>query len=197
MSFYLSGGFYGGGTEHPPSFFHACLCSSGYEYMLDLRGCFSSLYRKTLEKMIYAVAVATFLSGLVQVFIHFPVLRRKELYYRPVLRISDPGLKLVFARMGPVVFGLAVVQINVLIDSIIAVGFSAPQGGSGYFHFAGMAIHYPMKAGAASVLYYSDRLIQFPWVSLVLRWQRPYFHSSLPMPYVRIGATFRPPLTGR
>ena len=35
---------------------------------------------KTLEKMIYAVAVATFLSGLVQVFIHFPVLRRKELY---------------------------------------------------------------------------------------------------------------------
>src|SRR3990167_3126371 len=81
---------------------------------------------KTLEKMIYAVAVATFLSGLVQVFIHFPVLRRKELYYRPVLKFSDPGLKLVLTRMGPVVFGLAVVQINVLIDSIIAVGFSAP-----------------------------------------------------------------------
>ncbi|MEK7788928.1 MAG: murein biosynthesis integral membrane protein MurJ, partial [Planctomycetota bacterium] len=117
---------------------------------------------KTLEKMIYAVAVATFLSGLVQVFIHFPVLRRKELYYRPVLKFSDPGLKLVLTRMGPVVFGLAVVQINVLVDSIIAVGFSAPQGGSDYFHFAGMAIHYPMKAGAASVLYYSDRLIQFP-----------------------------------
>ncbi|OHB41982.1 MAG: murein biosynthesis integral membrane protein MurJ [Planctomycetes bacterium GWB2_41_19] len=117
---------------------------------------------KTLEKMIYAVAISTFLSGLVQLIIHFPVLRRKELYYRPVSRFSDPGLKLVLTRMGPVVFGLAVVQINVLVDSIIAVGFSAPQGGSGYFHFAGMAIHYPMKAGAASVLYYSDRLIQFP-----------------------------------
>jgi len=117
---------------------------------------------KTLEKMIYAVAISTFLSGLVQLIIHFPVLRRKELYYRPVSRFSDPGLKLVLTRMGPVVFGLAVVQINVLVDSIIAVGFSAPQGGPGYFHFAGMAIHYPMKAGAASVLYYSDRLIQFP-----------------------------------
>ncbi|OHC07567.1 MAG: murein biosynthesis integral membrane protein MurJ, partial [Planctomycetes bacterium RIFOXYD2_FULL_41_16] len=117
---------------------------------------------KTLEKMIYAVAIATFLSGLVQVIIHIPVLRRKELYYRPILQFSDPGLKLVLARMGPVVFGLAVVQINVLVDSIIAVGFAAPQDGPGYFHFAGMAINYPMKAGAASVLYYSDRLIQFP-----------------------------------
>jgi len=82
---------------------------------------------KTLEKMIYAVAIATFLSGLVQVIIHIPVLRRKELYYRPILQFSDPGLKLVLARMGPVVFGLAVVQINVLVDSIIAVGFAAPQ----------------------------------------------------------------------
>lgn len=117
---------------------------------------------KTLEKMIYAVAIATFLSGLVQVIIHIPVLRRKELYYRPVLQFSDPGLKLVLTRMGPVVFGLAIVQINVLVDSVIAVGFAAPQDGPGYFHFAGMAINYPMKAGAASVLYYSDRLIQFP-----------------------------------
>lgn len=117
---------------------------------------------KTLEKMIYAVAIATFLSGIVQAIIHFPVLRKKELYYRPVLQFSDPGLKLVLTRMGPVVFGLAVVQINVLVDSIIAVGFSAPQDGPGYFHFAGMAVNYPMKAGAASVLYYSDRLIQFP-----------------------------------
>src|SRR4030065_2286772 len=58
---------------------------------------------KTLEKMIYAVAISTFLSGHVQVIIHFPVLRRKELYYRPVSRFSDPGLKLVLPRIGPVV----------------------------------------------------------------------------------------------
>jgi putative peptidoglycan lipid II flippase len=112
--------------------------------------------------MIYIVAVSVFMSGLVQVVIHIPTLRKNNLYYRPVSQFSNPALKLVLTRMGPVVFGLAVVQINVLIDSIIAVGFSTPQGGPGYFHFAGMDIHYPMKAGAASVLYYSDRLIQFP-----------------------------------
>lgn len=117
---------------------------------------------KTLEKMIYAVAISTFLSGLIQIVIHIPTLRKKELYYRPILRFSHPGLKLVLTRMAPIVFGLAVVQINVLFDSLIAVGFAAPQGGPNYFNFAGMAVHFPLKAGAASVLYYSDRLIQFP-----------------------------------
>ena len=32
------------------------------------------------------------------------------------------------SRMAPVVFGLGIVQLNVLIDSITAIGFSAPQG---------------------------------------------------------------------
>lgn len=117
---------------------------------------------KSLEKMIYAVAISTFLSGLVQVIIHIPTLRKKELCYRFIPRFSHPGLKLVLTRMAPIVFGLGIVQVNVLLDSLIAVGFSAPQGGQGSFNFAGMAIHFPMKTGAASVLYYSDRLIQFP-----------------------------------
>ena len=117
---------------------------------------------KTLEMMIYAVAISTFLSGLIQVIIHIPTLRKKELYYRPVPQFSHPGLRLVLTRMAPIVFGLGIVQVNVLLDSLIAVGFSAPQGSLSHFNFAGIAVHFPMKAGAASVLYYSDRLIQFP-----------------------------------
>ncbi|HHT9151670.1 MAG TPA: lipid II flippase MurJ, partial [Candidatus Wujingus californicus] len=100
-------------------------------------GAVLSLYAgNTLERMIYIVAVSVFMSGLVQVVIHIPTLRKNNLYYRPVSQFSNPALKLVLTRMGPVVFGLAVVQINVLIDSVIAVGFSTPQGGPGYFHFA-------------------------------------------------------------
>lgn len=117
---------------------------------------------KTLDTMIYAVAISTFLSGLVQVAIHIPTLRKKELYYRFIPRFSHPELKLVLIRMAPIVFGLGIVQVNVLLDSIIAVGFSSPQGGPASFTFAGMTVPFPMKAGAASVLYYSDRLIQFP-----------------------------------
>ena len=117
---------------------------------------------KTLDKMIYAIAVSTFLSGIVQVIIHIPILRKKELYYRPIPKFSHPSLKLVLTRMAPIVFGLGIVQVNVLLDSLIAVGFSSPQGGPSNFSFAGTTVHFPMKSGAASVLYYSDRLIQFP-----------------------------------
>lgn len=117
---------------------------------------------KTLEKMIYAVAISTFFSGIIQVIILIPALKKKELSYHPLPRFSHPDLKLVLTRMAPVVFGLGIVQVNVLIDSLIAVGFSSSQGGPDSFNFAGMSVHFPMKAGAASVLYYSDRLIQFP-----------------------------------
>lgn len=117
---------------------------------------------KTQDKMIYAIAISTFLSGLVQVIIHIPILRKKEIYYQFIPRFSHPGLKLVLTRMAPVVFGLGIVQVNVLLDSLIAVGFSSPDGGPNHFNFAGIILHFPMKAGAASVLYYSDRLIQFP-----------------------------------
>ncbi|KKO21103.1 MAG: murein biosynthesis integral membrane protein MurJ [Candidatus Brocadia sp.] len=117
---------------------------------------------KTLGVMIYAVAISTFLSGLVQVVIHFPALRKQGLSYRFLPRFSHPGLKLVLIRMAPIVFGLGIVQINVLLDSVIAVGFSSSQGGPDTFTFAGLTVPFPMKAGAASVLYYSDRLIQFP-----------------------------------
>ena len=117
---------------------------------------------KTLEKMIYAVAISTFLSGLVQVVIHLPTLRKQGMAYRFMPQFSHPDLKAVLSRMAPVVFGLGVVQLNVLIDSITAVGFSAPQGGLDHFTILGAKVYFPVKAGAASVLYYSDRLIQFP-----------------------------------
>ncbi len=117
---------------------------------------------KTLEKTIYAVAISTFLSGLVQVVIHLPALRKQEIVYRFIPQFTHPDFKTVMSRMAPVVFGLGIVQLNVLIDSITAIGFSAPQGGWDHFTVWGIPVYFPMKAGAASVLYYSDRLIQFP-----------------------------------
>ena len=83
--------------------------------------------------MIYAVAIATFLSGLVQVVIHLPTLRRQDIVYRFIPQFSHPDFKAVMSRMAPVVFGLGIVQLNVLIDSVIAIGFSTPQGGLDHF----------------------------------------------------------------
>ncbi|WP_347273596.1 murein biosynthesis integral membrane protein MurJ [Candidatus Kuenenia sp.] len=128
-----------------------------------ISGAFVSFYTGNMtEKMVFTVAIAILFSGIIQMYVHLPFLKQKGFHYRPSFQFSHPGLKSVFARMAPIVFGLAIVQLNVLLDSIIAVGFASTSEGQDSFAFAGMNIPFPLKVGAASVLYYSDRLIQFP-----------------------------------
>ncbi len=120
------------------------------------------LFGNTLNNKIFAVAIAILIGGMIQLAMQFPVLKKERISFRLSLNFSHPGLKRIMALMLPIIFGLAVVQINVLMDSFIAIAFAKPPGGAEYFSIAGKAIPYPLETGAASVLYYGDRLIQFP-----------------------------------
>ena len=120
------------------------------------------VFGDTLDEKIFGVAVAILIGGVIQLAIQLPVLRNKGIIFKPSFYFAHPGLKRVFALMLPIIFGLAAVQINVLMDSFIAMAFAKPPGGAENFFIAGMAIPYPLETGAASVLYYGDRLIQFP-----------------------------------
>ncbi|MFQ5714835.1 MAG: murein biosynthesis integral membrane protein MurJ [Candidatus Scalinduaceae bacterium] len=120
------------------------------------------MFGDTLDKKIFAIAIAILIGGVIQLAIQLPVLKNKGIIYKPSLYFSHPGIKRIFALMLPIIFGLAAVQINVLMDSFIAIAFARPPGGAEDFFIAGMAIPYPLETGAASVLYYGDRLIQFP-----------------------------------
>jgi len=90
------------------------------------------------------------------------VLIRYGMVFTPDFNFSHPAIRRIFRLMGPTVFGLAIVQINVLLDSMIAIGFAPSADGGESFMLFGKEILYPLKTGAASVLYYGDRLIQFP-----------------------------------
>ncbi|GAF74336.1 unnamed protein product, partial [marine sediment metagenome] len=116
----------------------------------------------TLDKKIFGLAIAILIGGVIQLAMQLPVLRKEGITFKPSLYFSHPGLKRILALMLPIIFGLAVVQINVLMDSFIAITFARPPGGAENFSIAGIAIPYPLETGAASVLYYGDRLIQFP-----------------------------------
>ena len=113
-------------------------------------------------EMIYGVAIAIFVAGVVQLLIQVPVLIRYGMVFTPDFNFSHPAIRRIFRLMGPTVFGLAIVQINVLLDSMIAIGFAPSADGGESFMLFGKEILYPLKTGAASVLYYGDRLIQFP-----------------------------------
>ena len=90
---------------------------------------------------IVGMAFGALLGGLGQVVVQRPALSREGYRYRAVLDYRDTGLREVFRLMGPGTFGLAAVQINLLVNMILATG----QG-----------------TGAVSWLSYAFRLMYLP-----------------------------------
>ena len=109
----------------------------------------------------FVVAVGIVIAGVLQLLLQLAALRRKGFHWEFVFDLKHPGLRRIAAAMAPIVLGLAAVQINVLLDAVIAVGLSAPEYGKTFTLF-GQSIRYPMLIGANSVLYYANRLMQFP-----------------------------------
>ena len=101
------------------------------------------------ERQVFFVAVAVLISGLAQIAIQIPSLRAAGVALRPTWDVHAEAFKKVIFLMGPMILGLAVTQLNTLVDDIIALSFMTEQG-------------YPLAYGAPSYLYYAQRLYQFP-----------------------------------
>jgi len=96
------------------------------------------------ENKVVIIAWAILLGGVLEVLIQIPALWKHKITYRPAVSFSHPGLKEVLRLMGPVIIGLAVFQVNLFIDNLIAF-LLVPD------------------SGAVSALYYGNRLMQFPF----------------------------------
>ena len=101
------------------------------------------LFGSTYQHWIYAIAVAIVIGGLLQVAIQWPALRRHQAHLSIDCDFRDPSLRKTLNNLGPVILGAAAVQINVLVDRLIA-----------WLMIPG--------DGALTVLYMANRLMQFP-----------------------------------
>jgi putative peptidoglycan lipid II flippase len=90
---------------------------------------------------IYSIAWGVILGGIGQALIQTPVLARKKIKYSFTVDFNDPGVKKLLKLLLPAMIGLAITQINVIVDRTIAS---------------------TLVDGSISALYYSNRLIQFP-----------------------------------
>ncbi|MBA7615605.1 putative lipid II flippase MurJ [subsurface metagenome] len=90
---------------------------------------------------IYSIALGVILGGIGQALIQTPVLIRKKIKYSFVVDFNDPGVKKLLKLLVPAMIGLAITQINVVVDKTIAS---------------------TLIDGSISALYYSNRLVQFP-----------------------------------
>ena len=71
---------------------------------------------------IVAIAIGMLLGGLGQIALQIPPLRREGYRYRPRLNPADPGLREMLRLMGPGTLAGAAMQINLLVNTILAAG---------------------------------------------------------------------------
>ncbi|HID36456.1 MAG TPA: murein biosynthesis integral membrane protein MurJ, partial [Ghiorsea sp.] len=88
-----------------------------------------------------ALAVGVILGGVLQLAIQFPALKRIGWIPKPTWRPRLPAIHQTLLLFGPAVLGIAAVQINILVGTILAT---------------------LLPTGAVSYLYYADRIVQLP-----------------------------------
>ncbi len=114
--------------------------------LLNIASILASLFlQQHLAQPIYAMAIAVFVGGVLQVAIQIPALIKigmlPRLSLNPLGGLADPGVRRVLKKMGPAVFAVSAAQISLLINTNIASG---------------------LQEGSISWLTYADRLMEFP-----------------------------------
>ncbi|MDP3877877.1 MAG: murein biosynthesis integral membrane protein MurJ [Methylobacter sp.] len=94
-----------------------------------------------MSEPVTALAWGVFAAGVVQLLFQLPALAHLGLMPRPRLGFDDAGVKRIISLMLPAIFSVSVMQINLLLDTLVASFLSV---------------------GSVSWLYYSDRLVEFP-----------------------------------
>jgi putative peptidoglycan lipid II flippase len=109
----------------------------------------------------YVLAVAVLVAGVTQVAVQLPTLRRLGYRFDYNWPAARDGVLQITRNMAPTILGLAAVQINTFVDSLIAWGLAAAPDGPQTISWLG-GVHYPMRQGAVAALFFSDQLCQFP-----------------------------------
>jgi putative peptidoglycan lipid II flippase len=106
----------------------------------SMLGIFPFLNGDTYSR-VYTLSWAVLVAGTAQVAIQLPALKKFGCPFKFSSRWNDPRIRQMLALMGPAALGMAVTQVNVLVDRLLAmwIGEWAP-----------------------AALFYSERMIYFP-----------------------------------
>lgn len=120
----------------------------------------------------YVLASCVLVAGLIQLGALLPALHKEGFRFEYDHGASRQGMREIVRAFVPMLFGLAVTQLNTLADSVVAWVFAAPpvvgklvanvsEVQPRISWLMGEPL-YPMAAGAVSTIYYGERLYQFP-----------------------------------
>ncbi len=98
---------------------------------------------------ILAVAIGVLLGGAAQFLFQIPFLRQRGISLRLRFDLSHPGVRQIGALMAPSILGLAVTQLNVIINTFLASYL--PEGSVSYLYYADRLLEFPMGIFAISI----------------------------------------------
>ena len=98
---------------------------------------------------ITAIAIGAMLGGVGQIALQVPALLREGFRYRPVLNPADPGLREMLRLIGPGTLAGAAVQINLLVNTILATGEGT--GAVSWLNYAFRLMYLPIGLFGVSI----------------------------------------------
>ncbi len=98
---------------------------------------------------IAGIAIGTVIGGAGQCLLQWPVLRREGWRYAPILDTRDQGLREVMRLMAPGTIGLAAVQVNVFVNTVLAT--SQGTGAVSWLNYAFRLMYLPIGLFGVSV----------------------------------------------
>lgn len=110
----------------------------------------------------YVLATAVVIAGVFQVSVLWVAVRQIGFRWNYDWPAARAGFWQTVHATVPMVLGLAVTQINTLLDSLVAWSLTAPVTGDRSIGWLGAGWFYPLEPGAAAAIYYGERLYQFP-----------------------------------
>jgi len=99
------------------------------------------LFYDKFEEPTTALAIGVLIGGVLQMAVQIPVLVKLGFRYAPSFDLKDVATRKIGALMIPAAFGMAVAEVNVFVDTILAS---------------------LLPSGSVSYLFYGNRLVQFP-----------------------------------
>ena len=98
---------------------------------------------------IVGIAIGALLGAFGQVALQAPALHREGFRYRAILDPSDPGLRRILRLMGPGTLAGAAVQINLLVNTVLATGQGT--GAVTWLRFAFQLMYLPIGLFGVSI----------------------------------------------
>ncbi|PIP41501.1 murein biosynthesis integral membrane protein MurJ [Candidatus Desantisbacteria bacterium CG_4_10_14_3_um_filter_40_18] len=113
-----------------PAIFNVCMIGAGF------------LICPFLKEPIIGMAIGALLGGLFQLLIQLPALIKAGFRYIPRINFRDEGVVRIIKLMAPASIGLAAVQINILINTLLASFLS--NGSVSYLNYSFRLMYLPL-----------------------------------------------------